>query len=447
MRAKAFFNRALRAWACRPRSIKEEKGQVLAIVIVLLLIVSTLVPVMVMYTQRESVWTAKQAHNTTAFHLAESGIEKGFLAVSQSTLTWVNLQDTGVPIEDYHFDREYTDISGGTYAISITSGPLEEQATIVSIGRDTKKREVRALKAVYTNSPLGGIAVYGGGGAQVDGGVEVEWGAVISPGTVNADSRLSPQFWSASGITTYDTNPEQPNCDPVDTTNNTACCQWHAYATNIPLNPIIDLTFYKSSATASTGCPTGGTPEGSCYYTGNVSWSSQDLIGKTVYIEGNLTLGSPGLDMKGNLIVMGNMSTTSGNFGKGTYNMPMPTDAWKQYCRNWDYYRSEWDGAASATFPGINASYTSNPAITQGSNKIAVWGLMYVGGSFSVGGGGGGTDMYGVMYVVGTATMTSSSAVTLWYNAEAAKSLQLTRLFLSRVSWQNTLNSWPSNLP
>ena len=127
----------------------DSRGQVLAIVIILLLVVTTLVPVMVMYAQREAVWTAKQSANTSAFHLAEAGIEKGYLAISLSTKTWVDLQN-GTALTNYQFNTAFSDLGGGTYAISITSGPLTQQATIISVGRDQLRRETRAVRVIPT---------------------------------------------------------------------------------------------------------------------------------------------------------------------------------------------------------------------------------------------------------------------------------------------------------
>lgn len=435
----------------RKERAAESRGQVLAIAIVILLIISTMVPLMVFYVQREAVWTAKQAANTAAFHLAEAGTEKAYLVLSISTLTWVNLQN-GQQLANYKFDKAYTDLAGGSYTISITSGPGVQQATVISIGRDPLRRETRALKVVYSNSPLGGIAIYSGAGAQLGGQVQVEWGAVVSPQSVNTDSRAHPQFWSASSLVSFDTDPNLPNCDGPD------CCQWHAYAANIPPNPIIDLSFYKSSATYATGCPAGGVncqPAGNttcCYYNTDQTWGGGGGLtiggGKTVYIDGNLTLNSPGLDHVGNLIVMGNLSTTSGNFGKGDYNFTVPRDAWKQYCHDWSFYKTTFDGGASAAFPGLNSSYQSSASLTYNptGNKTAVVGLLYVQGSFSVGGGGGGSEIYGVMYVLGTSTMTSNSSVTLYYNKEASSAIQTSQIVLSRQSWQDVLYDWPAGL-
>jgi hypothetical protein len=417
-------------------------GQVLVAVLVALMVAATLVPLMVFYSQRESIWTAKQASSTSAFHLAEAGIEKGYLALTLSTQTWVNLQLYGTPLTNYHFDKEFTDVAGGTYAISITSGPDSEQATVISIGRDKFRREVRGIKAVYSNSPLGGVAIYAGAGARVDNQVTVEWGAVVSPQNIvltGAAVTTYPQFWSAGSIDVFDTNSQPPNCGP------TGCCQWHAYATNLPPNPLIDFVFYASSAAASScaGIGSGASPANSCYYPNSQNNWDYTIYGKTIYINGNLEIKSPGVDIIGNTIVMGNVSLPNGVWGKGDHNMPMPTDAWKQYCGNWAHYQA-FDAAAPAAFPGLNSSYKSATTITRNSDKLAFYGLLYVGGNFNQGGGGGGnSDIYGILYSAGSSTQTANSTVTFYYNAAASKGMQLTQIVLARVSWQDHLRPWP----
>ena len=410
---------------------KAAPGQVLVAVIVILVVVATLVPLMVFYTQREALWTAKHAQNTTAFHLAEAGTEKGYLAISQSTQTWRNLQNA-IPLSGFQFDTAYSDLPGGTYAVSITSGPGSEQATIVSVGRDSLRRETRALKVVYSNSTLGGIAIYSSGGVQIGGNTVVHWGAVVSPQAINAAGQTFPQFWSSAGITGYDTDANPPNCDSP------ACCQWHAFATNIPPQPLIDLNFYKSSAQAT------GT-----YYSTHTTFSNfTESTGKTIYIDGNLTVGSPGIDILGSLIVIGNLSTTSGNWGKGTRTPVLPRKAWKQYCNDWSTYRP-FDTTEPASFPGLTSTYQSPQGLTYSptpNGKFAVSGLLYVQGNFSIGGGGGSSYLHGAAFVLGTSTMTGSSNVTFYYDEQAANGIQTSQIILTRESWQDLLQGWPSGL-
>lgn len=408
-------------------------GQVLPGVIAILLIVSILVPAMVLYTQREAIWTNKQARNTSAFHMAEAGIEKGYLAISLSTKTWRDLMN-GTGIADYKFDRRYTDIPGGYYAISITSGPNKENATVISIGRDSMGKESRALQAIYSNATLGGIAIFSGSGVAIDGGTDVHWGAVVSPQTVNADSRLYPQYWSAASVLTYDTNPDPPNCDQP------ACVQWHSFSAGIPPTPTIDVNAYRTSATATNS-----------YYNGDQSWSDYTSSGGfTTFVEGNLTLGSPGVDITGSLVVTGNLTTTSGSWGKGSRTMKVPRDAWKQYGQTgaWATYKP-FDNAEPADFPGLDSDYLAADTLTYAptpNGKFAVSGLMYVQGNFTIAGGGGTSYLHGAAFILGTSTMTSASGVTLFYDKEASQAIQTTKIILARESWQDVLRPWPAGL-
>lgn len=422
--------------------MRRSRGMVLPVVLVTLLIMLILVPAMVLYTQTEANWSQKQAANTTAFHMAEAGTEKAYLYVTQSTSTWESIMAGNAPV-NYRFDRAYTDLAGGQYTISITSGPGAETVTIISVGRDARARETRAIKVVYSNSLYGATAIYAGRGVQIGGGVNVEWGAVMSPHTVDAAGRAHPQFWSASQITGFDTSPNPPNCDGPN------CCQWHSYQANLPPSPVIDFDFYRSSAQANAagGCPAGGT---NCHYSGSVANWNHATSG-TIFIEGDLTVKSPGMFHQGNLVVMGNINLPNGVWGRGTVTMSMPSDAWKQYCNDWTFYRDNFDDAAPATFPGLNSTSYTSPAMCSPtsctSSKISVSGMLYVGGNFNNGGGGGGnSDVYGVLYAVGSATQTANSPVDFYFNGEAASGVQSTTVNLTRVSWQDDTRGWPSGL-
>lgn len=418
-----------------------ERGQAIAMVLVILVVMSILVPAMVFYTQRESRWTAKQAQSTTAFHLAEAGIEKGYLALSLSTQTWTNLQN-GTQITGYKSDVAYHDIPGGSYAINITSGPEDEQATVLSIGIEGLHKEVRAVQAVYANSPLGGIAIYSSGGAAINGGVTVEWGAVVSPKDIDmgpSPGPTFPQLWSAGAIRPFITSPSAIKCDSPN------CWQWFAYNTNIPANPILDFTFYESSAHA-TGTWF-GTSQASWGNPGNPPYSTSTSKGYTWWVNGNLNI-SQAVYIVGNVFVTGNFSTTNGGWGNGCSAMNVPRKAWRQYGNNWAHYQP-FDTAEPAIFPGLNSSYQSAATLTYTNcppNKIGINGLLYVGGNVNVGGGGGNSDIYGLLYVVGSSTAASNSAVTLYYNESAAANLQVNQVILSRQSWKNVLDQWPTGL-
>lgn len=432
-----------------PRLPSSSRGQVLPIAVLLLLVLLIMVPMMVMFTQNEAKWSVKESQSTQAMHLAEAGIEKGYLKISISTLTWVSLQSGGTTaktaLTNYNFDKSYSDVGSGTYTISITSGPGTQEATIISVGRSPQTKEVRAIKAVYSNAPLGGISIYAGRGAQIGGGVNVEWGGVASPYSIDAGSRNHPQFWSASSIISKDTDPNPPNCDGPN------CCQWHSYYQGLPPSPTLDLNFYASSAAASScptasGWPAGASPANSCYWpAGGITFRSVSANGQTIYVNGDLSINSPGVDIVGNLLVTGNLNLPNGVWGNGSHTMSIPSDAWKQYCNDWAVYRT-YDAGAPAAFPGLSSSYAPTGLTKAGTGKTAVYGLLYVGGNFGGAGGGGQADIYGALYSVGSSSETSNSGVTFYYDAAAASNLQTTAIILNRVSWQDSTYGWPSGL-
>jgi hypothetical protein len=427
------------------------RGQVLPLAIMLLLVLLIMVPLMVVFSQTEAKWSVKESQSTQAMHLAEAGIEKAYLKISVSTLTWVSLQAGGATasaaLTNYNFDKSFSDMGSGTYTISITSGPGNQQATIISVGRSSALKMTRAIKAVYSNSPLGGISIFAGKGAQIGGGVNVEWGGVASPYSIDSGGRNHPQFWSASSIVGKDTDPNPPNCDSP------SCCQWHAYYSGLPPAPTLDLNYYASSAAASNCAgldisPGVATPAGSCYYAVSQTSvkGSPTTQGQTIFVNGDLTVSSPGIDIVGNLLVTGNINLPNGVWGTGSHTMSIPSDAWKQYCNDWAVYQG-YDAGAPTSFPGMSSSYSPAGLTKAGTGKTAVYGLLYVGGNFGGAGGGGQADIYGALYSVGSSSETSNSGVTFYYDAAAASNLQTTAIILSRVSWQDTLNGWPPALP
>jgi len=416
-----------------PKRPVRDRGAVLVGVILLLVIMSILVPAMVLLVQREAKWSVKNQDDMAAFHQAESGVEKGYRALTLSTGTWYALIEQGTGITRFRWDYRFTDVDGGHYVVGVSSGPEERQATVVAIGRDSRGRNTRGLKAIYAQNTLGDIAIQAMDGVQVAGGVQVEWGAIVSPDYLDAGGRTYPQFWSAAG-TSFDNDPNPENCDQPN------CCQWFAFNPDVPPDPGIDLAFYRSSAV------TGGS-----YYSTAQSWSSFDYSsGGTVFVENNLTVGSPGVDIVGTLIVTGNLSTTSGAWGKGSATMAVPRTAWKQYCNNWAHYMSEnFDATEPAEFPGLDSSYQSPLGATWAptpNGKFAVQGFMYVGGAFSTSGGGGNAFIYGNMLAQGSVSIAANSGVTVYYNKESAKAIRTKKVNLRRILWQDQVLPWPTGL-
>ena len=404
-----------------------ERGQLIVGVMLLLTLMAIMVPVMVMYTMRESKWTAKQDHSTTAFHLAEAGVEKAYRELSLSTATWYALVENGTPVPNFNFNQNFDDLENGDYTVAISSGPEELQATVISVGKDKRRGETRALRVIFGQN-IADTAVQSLEGVSIGGDkIDVHWGAVIGNDYIDTGGRDYPQFFSASSLD-VDGDPAPPNCDSPD------CCQWYAYSPDVPPDPGIDVNFYRSSAQAN-----------GFYYPSDQNWSSFTVSsGVTVFVEGNLTLGSPGININGNLIVTGNVTTNAGAWGTGDPDMLVPKEAWKQYCNDWAAYDFG-DGTKPAVYPGYDSGYESDPALTYNpvQSKTAVQGFFYIGGNFSSGGGGGNSRIYGIMFVEGSVSLNGASSITIYYNRAMKSSVKTTRLVLVRKDWRSILHPWP----
>ncbi|HBA59747.1 MAG TPA: hypothetical protein DCZ92_02770 [Elusimicrobia bacterium] len=437
--------------------MKNRNGQIMVGVIALLVVLAILIPAMVKYVQNESKWSMKETQNTNAFQLAEAAVDRAYQKIVESTSTWTALKN-GQTQAGYRFDTGYSDILSGTYAISITSGPLTQQVTITAIGRDKQNKETRALKVVYGNAVLSDISIAAAKGIAMSGNnIDVEWGAVSSPKEVNMYSKKYPSYWSAAGIKNgasyVDTNgASPPNCDSPK------CWWWHSYYTKLPPMPVLDFEAYKSSAIAA-----GNDACGNAYYK-NGSYDKNNFTdkvgpnycnstgGQTYYVTGNWS------DFKqavaGNIIVRGNLTFSNGNQRTiASYNATIPPAAWKQYCGSdgtpWTHYTTDYDPALAATpvcFGNINNSYRAS-GITKGISP-AIHGFMYVGGDLTLPNGGGSSDLlHGSIVVDGNANISSNSNCKIYYDPDVASNVMTTNVVLIRQSWQDTTTVWPAALP
>jgi len=417
--------------------MKNKNGQVLVGVIVLLAILAILIPAMVKYVEYETKWSTKESENSNAFQLAEGAVDRGFQKMAESTTTWKNLM-AGQTFAGYRFDTSYTDLSGGSYTMLITSGPLEQQATVYTVGRDKNNRETRALKVVFANASLTDVSIAAASGVTMNGNnIEVEWGAVTSPAAISILTKLHPSFWSAAGIDKDSNGNAPPN-------NDASNWWWHSYYTGLPPTPTIDFEAYKSSAIAA-----GNDPCGNAYYQpGNFSGNCNSLNGKTYYIVGNRTDFRSAIT--GSMIILGNLDFKNGSQDTvGAYNATVPPLAWKQYCNDWAYYRAEFDNtppASPACFGNIGNSYRSSGDVV--SIDPAIHGLLYVGGNLSLPNGGGSDDLlHGVIIVNGVANINTNSNCKIYYDPSIASNILATSISLSRVSWADATTAWPSALP
>jgi Tfp pilus assembly protein PilX len=413
---------------------QSSKGQIVIGAIVLLVVLALLVPALVVYIQNEGKWTVKEEQSTRAFQLAETAVERGFQEIITSSSVWARIQASDIP-DGYHFDQTYTDSVQGSYEIRIQQGPGSQAATITGVAKDTSNKEVRAVKAVYSNS-ASNAAMFVAGGVTLQSNPGVEWGPVMSPTTIDT-SQAHPRFYSAGSVTLDTNGATPPNSDNK---------QWWSYYANLPPAPQVDTAAYLSSATAQ-GAATHVLVAGSYSIKQDICQNSSSCTG-VYYISGNATLKTPSAWVsQGAIIVMGNL-TVNGSAGNGSMTATLPSNAWREYGNDWTTYRTTYDSGAPATFPGVNGSYTSPSACSPASgcsiSNVLVHGFLYVAGTFDINGGGN-SNIVGSMYVGNSSTL-DGSHVKLYY--DSATTVLTKNVSLGRASWQEIGGcSWTGSHP
>lgn len=230
---------------------KRESGFVLIFVLMIMLITLILMPALVTWIQNESRWTVKQQKTTVAFHLAEAGVDRGVWKLKSSTTTFAQAAG-GITISSYTFSTTYSDIEGGEYRISFSSGPLTRQVTITSEGRDRNRRQVRAIRAIYENETIPGAVISQGNISAADY-LSVQWGPIMAQGNITiSDAEAAKEYFprkfakqtvscSVSGYSRDTNGLTPPNTDNVE--------WWSDY--DVAELPILDFTTLKSSAQAT----------------------------------------------------------------------------------------------------------------------------------------------------------------------------------------------------
>ncbi|MDD5209536.1 MAG: hypothetical protein PHV36_09120 [Elusimicrobiales bacterium] len=226
--------------------MKKKKGFLLVGVLFVFLFLMIIVPVMVKWIQNDTKISVKDQKSSFAFSLAEAAVDRGYWKVKSSTITFASVMD-GHTLPGYNFDSKYTDISGGNYRVSVTSGPGAGQVTIVGEGRDWQNKETRAIKAIFTNTSVSG-AIIAGGLLSATGASVVHWGPIMAMGDITVSGSAAtngfPRKLARQTVKPFDptgdTNP--PNTDSLE--------WWSNY--NVPELPVFDFTAMRSSA-AQTG--------------------------------------------------------------------------------------------------------------------------------------------------------------------------------------------------
>lgn len=412
-----------------------EGGQVLAGVVLLMLVLLIIVPAMVQWVRNDTKMSVKDRKATIAFNLAQAGLDRAYWKLKGSTTTWANAL-AGIPLGGYSFDQPYTDVDGGVYRISITSGPTSQTVTVISEGRDMLKKEKRAIKAVYTNLTIPG-AIISGAGINESGSSVVHWGPMLAMTNIvltgSAATNHFPRKLSKQVVLPFDVNGlTPPNTDNLE--------WWSNY--DVPELPIFDFAALRSSAAATNTLNCDGNVVGAhvnhvgcnsacvnCsvqnmykdqyynrgyvwYWDNNVSWSGQNGVKGTIIVRGNLSIA--GTD----------------NFIPAAMNVP--ANAWQEYMK--------FDTAASDEYPG-DTGYRSNPATYvlgscgntceggMSGGDLGIEGFAYVGGTINM---TGDSDVHGALWV--EQGWAGGGNVMIFY--DDTLTLPQLNVTLKRTSWQ-----------
>ncbi len=414
--------------------IENKKGAALVIAILLLAVLAIFVPALVEWVRHDTNAGIKQKRSSTAFHLAEAGIDRARWKLLEKMDNWTVLS-TGT-LGGYDFDREYDDVSGGTYAIKITSSPSNEDERIVeSVGRDLSANEMRKVRAVFRNTGAVDFAVRAERTITIGASVNLEWGPVMSNLSIVTGGRTYPRFYSAGHVSDQDGGVVGARTDDV---------QWWSYY-NIPSAPRIRFSVFESSAIGSGDAPDGcGNGNDSTYkLDGNAVFKGcQDTSNKSYYITGTASFqsgGSSGNFIIGNVIVMGDLSISGNGGGSGSYDAVVPPKAWEEYGNNWAHYQAFDTGEPATYAEAVNINYSASASYHL--NNVLVRGFLYTGGSQGLTGGGN-AILNGILMSANYATADTSN-FTIYYDDGIASNIPVSGLSISMVSWDEVTPTWP----
>src|ERR1700751_3289288 len=103
------------------------------------------VPALLYWSQQDTKATTKQVKSAAAFNLAEAAVNRAVWELKGTPSEVTSIQD-GTALSGYHFDKSYSDLATGTYAVWVGSVTSTE-ILIIGVGRDSAQKEVRAIKA------------------------------------------------------------------------------------------------------------------------------------------------------------------------------------------------------------------------------------------------------------------------------------------------------------
>lgn len=324
----------------RFRRFSGSPGQVLVGVLLLMMVLLITVPFLVESLQRESRWSVKEKKSTTAFHLAEAGIDRAVWKLNERAANWTDAA-AGTVFTNYNNDKTFSDVTGGTYRVRILSGGSATKVKIVSTGRDDSTKELRAIEALYEKASA--AAAIQAPALQFNSSFKVFWGPYMSLTDISLNSsadELYPQKYARTSITSsssYGDRDAAPGAgNPKDETD---CLEYWAYnnstcgSAGVPDMPPIDIDWYRAQSQIAPNLYYNTPPATQTFS------NLQDNVPKIRFFEGNVTFTGT-THLRGWVIAMGKVTfNTSGydNAAYGSYTVSassIPSTAWKQYQKN-----------------------------------------------------------------------------------------------------------------
>ncbi len=442
-------------------------------VVAIILVMLILIPPLIRWIQQDTKATMRDQKRTTAYNLAEAGIDRGVWKLKSSTSTFDSAR-RGSVIGGYNFDTTYSDIPGGYYRIKFSSGPTSRSVTIVAEGKDSMSREVRAIRAVYKNQTIPG-AVLSGGVITWANAFSAHWGPVLCHSNINiTDANAAQDFFPRkfsrqvvqTTIGSYDRDTNGlalPNTDNLE--------WWSDYP--VPDFPVLDFVALRSSASAtgtlnvygcskmtagivgsawwgSNHCNVGGSNHNGLNHIQN-TWNHPSARKQYVwYWDGDAVItgntGDEGNGIWGSVIVRGNLTNWAGD--NYSYTGPVPSEAYAEYAK---ISKSAVDTSAVNEYPADNGYHKNRSTFNFGgetwtggksppsaaNTDIGFRGLLYVGGNFDI---EGPADVNGAVWVVGTVSKAVGSERTVVFFDDTL-SLPTLNVVLVRSSWNEIMPS------
>lgn len=432
---------------------KSQDGFALIGAVLLSVALIILTMALVFWVQQESRVSVKHRKSTTAFHLAEAGVDRARWKLQESNDIWRD-SGNGIPITFYNSDKAFDDIDGGEYAIKISSHPSNiEQRIVEGAGRDSSTKEVRKIYAIMERVKLNS-AVYAAGRVEVKGNAQVHWGPIRSQDEIKltaASAALGyPRMYSRDKIKEIDEDPAAPNTDNI---------QYWAYY-DVPPRPAIDFEAMKASAIAnvpSTYFPDGidwknaypGSPDFDCkkdpckgneaaylpLIDDNLIWYSEDdlKIDKNTYV-------------RGTFIAMDKVRFDGDCMGE--YTASPPTNAWMEYRKIDTAAADEWFGDAGGGPPSaVSTNFTweigGSRSAKDGANYgVCIRGFVYAKKDFD-------NKKDNVIHggvLVDIKDASSDKDTIVFYDDEATENVVIMNARVEIVEWREQPGSWPAGL-